>query len=278
MRTTRFGTDQGPAPHLLICLHGWEMNSATEQADFEPLFAARRGWERLYVDLPGMGHSPADPQVTDFDSLLAALLAALPDWTQGRPFALSGTSAGGYLARGVVGHLPGQVTGLLLRMPRVVPEWQPRTLPTDTLLIEDATLQDTLHTLTPDERMALAGVPVQRPGYVQAVLQQFRTLVAPALAQVDRAALDPIRGDPVRYSFSQVPEQQPFAAPTLIVTGRQDGVVGHQDAWDLLPHYPRATYAALDRAGHDWPLPEGQQQRLFAALVHDWLDRIEETL
>lgn len=278
MHTTRFGTAQGPPPHLLICLHGWGMSSAVEQADFEPLFAHRPGWERLYVDLPGMGLTPADPQVEDFDSMLGALLDALPGWTQGRPFALSGTSAGGYLARGMARGVPEQITGLLLRVPRVVPEWQPRTLPGDTTLIEAATLESTAQALTPDEREALAGVPVQRPGYVQAVLQQFRTVIAPALAQNDTAVLDAIRGDPVRYSFSTVPEQRPFAAPTLIVTGRQDGVVGYQDAWDLLPHYPRATYVALDRAGHDWPLPEGQQQRLFTALMHDWLDRIEETL
>lgn len=277
MHTTRFGTAPGTAPHLLICLHGCGMSGTVEQADLEPLFATRPGWERLYVDLPGMGHSPANPQVTDFDSLLTALLAALPGWTQGRPFALSGTSAGGYLARGVVGAVPEQVTGLLLRVPRVVPEWQPRTLPRDTLLLEEATLPDLLDPLTPDERTALAGVPVQRPGYVQAALQKFRTVIAPALAQNDTAALEAIRGDPVRYSFHAVPEQRAFAGPTLIVTGRQDGVVGYQDAWDLLEHYPRATYAALDRADHDWPLPERQQQRLFAALVHDWLDRIEET-
>ena len=276
MHVTSFGIASDRTAHLLICLHGWGMSSAVEQADFEPFFAHRPGWARLYIDLPGMGQTPADPYVTNFDSLLGALLDALPGWTQGRPFALSGTSAGAYLARGLVAAVPEQVTGLFLRVPRVVPEWQPRTLPPEVTLIEDRTFQDTLRSLTPDEREALSGAPVQRPAYVQATLHQFRTVIAPALAQNDTTVLNAIREDPVRYSFTAAPERRPFTAPTLVITGRQDRVVGYQDAWDLLPHYPRATYVALDRAGHDWPLPEGQQQRLFSALVHDWLERIEE--
>ncbi|WP_412030527.1 alpha/beta fold hydrolase [Deinococcus yunweiensis] len=276
MHVTSFGAAPDSTPQLLICLHGWGMSGAVEQADFEPFFAHRPGWTRLYIDLPGMGLTPADPHITDVESMLSALLMALPEWTQGRPFALSGTSAGAYLARGLVAAVPERVMGLLLRVPRVVPDGQPRTLPPETTLIEDRTFQDTVRLLTPDERDALSGTPVQRPAYVQATLHQFRTVIAPALAQNDKAVLDAIREDPVRYSFRVPPEQRPFAAPTLIITGRQDQVVGYQDAWELLPHYPRATYVALDRAGHDWPLPEGQQQRLFTALVHDWLDRIEE--
>lgn len=80
-----------------------------EQADFGPFFARRPGWARLYIHLPGMGQTLADPHVTNFDSLLGALLDALPGWTQGRPFALPGTSAGAYLAQGLVAAVPEQV-------------------------------------------------------------------------------------------------------------------------------------------------------------------------
>ena len=67
------------------------MSSTVEQADFGPFFARRPGWARLYIHLPGMGQTLADPHVTNFDSLLGALLDALPGWTQGRPFALPDT-------------------------------------------------------------------------------------------------------------------------------------------------------------------------------------------
>jgi hypothetical protein len=48
---------------------------------------------------------------------------------------------------------------------------------------------------------------------------------------------------------------------------------GFEQAWNAAQHYPRATFALLDRAGHE--LPVGSQE-LFAALVNDWLDRVEE--
>jgi pimeloyl-ACP methyl ester carboxylesterase len=38
-----------------------------------------------------------------------------------------------------------------------------------------------------------------------------------------------------------------------------------------LPHYPRATFAVLDVAGHNLQI---EQPRLFNALMHEWLDRV----
>ena len=69
------------------------------------------------------------------------------------------------------------------------------------------------------------------------------------------------------------PLEQPFPAPTWIDTGRQDAVVGYRNAWQILEDYPRATFAVLGRAGHILPV---KQTELFAALVDDWLDRVEE--
>lgn len=78
------------------------------------------------------------------------------------------------------------------------------------------------------------------------------------------------------YAFSfdvdALPEE-PFPAPTLIVTGRQDSLCGYRSAWDLLDNFPRATFAVLDRAGHGL---SAEQKMLFRALVGEWLDRVEE--
>jgi pimeloyl-ACP methyl ester carboxylesterase len=55
------------------------------------------------------------------------------------------------------------------------------------------------------------------------------------------------------------------------VLGRQDDHVGYRDQWDLLEHYPRASFAVLDRAGHNL---QQEQPVLFEALVEEWLDRV----
>ncbi|CAM02087.1 hypothetical protein SACE_2808 [Saccharopolyspora erythraea NRRL 2338] len=38
-----------------------------------------------------------------------------------------------------------------------------------------------------------------------------------------------------------------------------------------MPHYPRASFAVLDVAGHNLPI---EQPELFGALVLEWLDRV----
>jgi pimeloyl-ACP methyl ester carboxylesterase len=70
------------------------------------------------------------------------------------------------------------------------------------------------------------------------------------------------------------PEQAPaYANPTLILAGRQDAIVGYAGVWRLLEHYPRATFAVLDRAGHGLV---HEQVGLVTALMAEWLDRVRE--
>lgn len=264
----RFGTGK-----LLVCLHGWGMNSELEKADFEPFFAGRGGWERLYLDLPGMGRSRADERIRNLDDLLSVVLEVLDECTAGRPYALSGTSAGAYLARGVAAQRREQVMGLMLRVPKVNSGGVPHQLPPFKPLIQDAAF---MASLSAADQAALKGAIVQRPEYAQALLHKHKTLIEPAEAMQDTAFLAALRNTPENYGFKQPPENQPFNKPTLIVTGRQDTVTGYRDAWTLLEHYPRATFAVLDWAAHEWPLQEAKQQQLFAALVNDWLDRVEE--
>jgi pimeloyl-ACP methyl ester carboxylesterase len=48
-------------------------------------------------------------------------------------------------------------------------------------------------------------------------------------------------------------------------------VTGFEDQYVLLPHYPRATFAVLDVAGHNLQI---EQPELFAALIREWLRRV----
>ena len=50
-------------------------------------------------------------------------------------------------------------------------------------------------------------------------------------------------------------------------------MVGYADTWRLVEHYPRATFAVLDRAGHALP---HEQVTLLIALMAEWLDRVQE--
>lgn len=66
-------------------------------------------------------------------------------------------------------------------------------------------------------------------------------------------------------------ESADWIKPTLFLMGRQDSCVGYKDTWNILDNYPRATFAVLDKAGHNLQI---EQAELMNSLVIEWLDRV----
>ena len=256
----------------IIFIHGWTMDHRDEARTYEPIFVGMSGWRRHYLDLPGMGRTSASPNVRDMDGMLGAVLNTIKGLVGSERFLLAGTSAGAYLARGVLTRVGKRVDGLLLRAPLIVPQDARRDVdPVAPILINP----DALSIVPVANRPALGDVLIQTPSYVQALHEKVRDAVAPAAAVADAAFLSPIRQDENRYSFSFDPDAAKvlFSGPSLIVTGRHDASVGYRDAWRLVGKLPRSIYVILDRAEHGLPV---DQQDLFAALVRDWLIRVQE--
>ncbi len=204
----------------------------------EPLFTRRDGWLRIYPDLPGTGRTPGVDRLASNDAILAALLAFIDALIPGQRFVLAGLSFGGYQARGVVYHRAASIDGLLLCAPAVTAPPAQDQLPPRTTLVEDPALIARLNS-------GIASlIVVQSPGVVEAV----REVQAEAQLADDTFFGQLETAGPFSFDVNKLPA--PFGGPTLILTGRQDHICGYRDAWNLLDNYPRATYAALDRAGH----------------------------
>ena len=268
-------SDSGPSrsapdrPHLhhvehgsgrpVVVLHGAYSALEETQGFLEPIFRTRPGHRRIYLDLPGMGASPADDDVRGPDDALAVVEAVVDDLVGDEPFLVVAQSYGAYLARGLVDRRRAQVAGLAMVCPLLVSggfagEHGPA------LVAGDLGVQ-----LTPEQDAEYRGYfVIQTPE----TARRFLDAVAPVLGRFDgptverimdvRLAHDPDDGDAV-------------TAPTLIVTGRQDDVVGYAGQWDLCELYPHATFAALDMAGHALP---HERPALLEALVDDWLARV----
>ena len=100
------------------------------------------------------------------------------------------------------------------------------------------------------------------------MLERYERYVAPGAALADEAALERI-GE--RWMLT--PDRAPaYAGPMLIVAGRLDSTVGYAAAADLVDHYPHASLAVVDDAGHALP---HEQPELLRALVAEWLTRVE---
>jgi len=257
--------EEAGAGRPLLALHGWPLDHRQMANWMEPLFVHRTGWRRIYLDLPGMGKTHGADWISCQDQVLDLIIAFIDSVAPGERFVVAGHSYGGYLARGLVYAKGDGMDGVLLHAPVVHEEAAKEDLPQHVVLHEDG---DFLAALKPEEQSLRELVVVQSMD----LLAEFRQVVMPARAIADYAFLERL-DQHFTFSFDVDALPAPFPAPALFLTGRQDSGTGYREAFDLLPNYPRATYAVLDRAGH----PLGfEQKALFRALVGEWLDRVEE--
>jgi pimeloyl-ACP methyl ester carboxylesterase len=251
----------------VLALHGGEVDHREITGALEPVFAERPGYRRIYPDLPGMGRTPAPETIDSTDAVLDTLLGLVDDVIGKEAFLVVGHSYGGYLARAIANRRPGQVAGLALICSLAGEQVRGDERPEHVVLhaADDLDLDGTLEpAMAAEFRNYLV---VQTPE----TLRRFQETVAPGVALADQAALERIFA---RWQLRTAPEQAPaYTNPTLILAGRQDATVGYAGSWRLLEHYPRATFAVLDRAGHGLP---HEQVGLVTALMAEWLDRVSE--
>jgi Predicted hydrolases or acyltransferases (alpha/beta hydrolase superfamily) len=253
----------------IVMLHGWGCDHRHMVSDMEPLFRQRDGWKRIYLDLPGHGRTPGKDWITNRDQELDVVLDFIDAVIPGERFLVASASAGAYLARGLVHHRPAAIDGLLLTVPLIVADDAKRHVPSPVTLVADPAL---VSELEPDEAEGLFQIAVVQS---RKVVEYIRANFPSDGEAGDEAYQEKIREHPENYAFSFDVDAlpKPCPAPTLIVTGRQDSVIGYHDAWGILENYPRATFVVLDRSGHFLGV---EQEDLFHALAGEWLDRVEE--
>lgn len=247
----------------IVMLHGWTLDHQVMLHAMEPLFEKRSGWKRIYIDLPGMGKSDLHPSIQNSDDILEAILRLLDDIIPDQPFIICGNSYGGYIARGVVSSRQNTVRGLLLMAPLTIPSSDEREVPQQTVLKRDSNL---ISNLSPEEADAFCSMGVVQG---QTEWERFRNEILLPSKQTNYEYINHIRQNGYGFSFNI---SSKLEYPTLIITGRQDHVVGYHDSWRLIEDYPRATFAVLDMAGHNLQI---EQTDVFNALVDNWLNRLE---
>jgi pimeloyl-ACP methyl ester carboxylesterase len=237
----------------VVALHGVGVDHREIEAAIEAI-VPDTGYRRIYPDLPGMGRSTTEGLTSNNDvvSLLGDLIERLVEG----PVLLLGHSYGAYLARGIAARRPGMVLGLALLCP--VGE-RSHSVPEHTVVRADSDAYDELDS---GQRQGFDEYFVIRTA---ATARRYREQVVPGTMLVDESALARIFAGWKVDVGSDL-----FMPPTLIVAGRRDSVVGYTDAIDLVEHYPHATLAVIEDAGHALM---HERPDLVAALLVEWLDR-----
>jgi pimeloyl-ACP methyl ester carboxylesterase len=252
----------------ILFIPGWGLNTRLTNDQMEPCFHQREGWKRIYIDPPGHGKTPGKDWITNQDEMLEVILACIDKLAAGQKYCLVGISLGAYLARGVILHRARFVDGIGMIVPAIIAEDEKRSVPPYKVLIKDPTVYAEL---TPMEQELFGMSVIHSRTWLDTIRSSPEI---PDDENGDSEFLSRIRDKPENYALSfdvdALPE--PFPGPSLIITGRQDSVVGYRDAWNIVENYPRASYVVLDRAGH--PLEDSSE--LVNVLIREWLDRVEE--
>jgi pimeloyl-ACP methyl ester carboxylesterase len=236
----------------VLVLHGAGVDHREPEACFEPVLEHFGGLWRIYPDLPGMGRTIAPEALRSADDVLETLLDFADEVTGGSAYLLIGHSAGAYYGQAMAARRPAHVAGLALVCPllpglRDVPEHR---VVAGSGVIGDDEFRSYFVMQTPE------------------MLDRYERHVAPAAALVDQTALQRI-GERWILTPGHGP---PYGGPTLVVAGRLDSTVGYAAAADLVGHYPHASLAVVDDAGHALP---HEQPALLRALFVEWLARVE---
>lgn len=261
------GRLSSPAPHVvrrgsgtpLLFLHG---NGVDHRLllDLDEVFAEQPGWERIYLDLPGFGKTPALEPPGGLPDLAHWLDTTVGSLIGSTPFAVVGSSLGGLLARDLAARRREQCLGMALLAPVVDPIREHRSLPEPVVVHEDPEL---LAFLDPADAATYAeSAVVQTPEN----FARFRDAALPGIRCADPRAMARLDRD---YTLRADPDEllDGFAGPLLIVTGTQDAVVGVEDQRVLAARFPQATCAVLDPAGHNVHMDQPEAVR---ALLREW--------
>ena len=238
----------------VLVLHGAGVDHREAEACFEPALDGVPGLRRIYPDLPGMGRTVAPDSMHSADDVLDTMLDFADEVIRGAPYLLIGHSAGGYYAQAMAARRSEQVAGLALVCPLLSGV---RDVPEHRVVVGSGAIGDDVFR---------SYFVVQTPE----MLERYERFVASAAALVDEAALERI-GERWELTAADAPA---YPGPTVIVAGRLDSTVGYAAAADLLEHYPRATLAVVDDAGHALP---HEQPELLRALLAEWLARVERS-
>lgn len=248
----------------VICLHGFCVDSNLMKKCLEPIFKKYNNYKRIYLDLIGMGKTPSNRNIKNTDDMLEYVKNFIKEIIGDEKFILFGESYGGYLSLGLIKYLKSQILGEFLICPCIIGNTTHRTLPKKQLIIEEEICllddeKDIYHSF-----LDIASIVNKN------IWHRYKSEVLVGLNQADYHYLEYLQNNGYSLSFEQELFSISFNAPVTIMLGKQDNVVGYEDALRLRSNFSKSTFIIINRAGHNLQI---ESSKLFTASVIDFLDQ-----
>lgn len=243
--------------HPLVVLHAMGTNHQSMKKWLEPVFITKRGFKRIYVDLPWHGHSVCN-DIVSTEGIRQLLSAFITEFLGEQHYSIIGHSFGGYIAQGLICD---KLSGLCLLAPAT--HNKVRNVPTKTVRNLN---ENSLNKVSAEIRTAFETLMVYQTAEN---LQLFLEEVQPGRLQADREFLASNWRES-GYFLKEDPLVNPYSGHSIIIAGRLDSICGYKDYYKLSENLPNSTLAIL-QAGH---LIAIEKRETVQFLVSDWLDHI----
>lgn len=250
----------------VILLHGYGVDHRLMSGCLEGILSrdiCGKNFRRIYPDLPGMGLTKATDWIKNADVMLEILMNFIKE-IAGGPFILIGESYGGYLARGIIKKMPGQVLAAMFLCPVIFPDYSLRSVPefeifeaTDNL--GSSGIGDADYYTDFKESMAVQTVHTW---------ERFNLEAVSGIKLGDSIFMEDYQKNGYSFTFDPDDTDKPYVFPALFLTGRQDSCVGYSDACSILKNYKNGSMYILNRAGHNLQIDQEEQ---FEMITKRWL-------
>lgn len=245
----------------IVVLHGLGLDHRIMTGCMEPIFKNLNGWQRIYLDFPGMGKTKASDWIQSSDQMLDITLKFIQKIIPKKRFSLVGFSYGGYIAQGVSYKKTKLLDRLLLVCPVITSK---RTVPKHIILKKNPKL---ILSLSKQEKEEIKDLNTQ----TKYLWEKHKKYILPALKINNLAFIEKLKNSGYYFSFDVTKFKKKLKKPVLIITGKQDSVVGYKNTMDIIDNFPFCSNIILDHAGHGLVF---EQEKLFRILVKDWLKKL----
>lgn len=238
--------------HPLLILHGFSIDHRGVKGIVEESIDLNK-YQRIYIDLPGMGQSPAPTKMINADDLVTSLLEFLNFLIGNQSFSLLGYSYGGYLCLGMMKKLSKQVKSLVLLAPVIKANSADRTLPKKPSK-QVHSFEVTNNPIFDQYKHSV--VNVTEEGY-----ERYLNEIYCGLNIGDHDFQKSFQGSGYSLGSEKSLLANAIDCDSLIILGTQDMTVGFQDISNYKSMFPKGRFIIIETAGHNLQIDERKQIR-----------------
>ncbi|WP_334329014.1 alpha/beta fold hydrolase [Companilactobacillus sp. HBUAS59699] len=226
--------------------HGMSLDSTSMEEIYEPLMSDSN-YQRIYLDLPGLGDSQDIKNIHNSDDVLQIVIEFIQQLSGNDPIMICGHSFGGYICLGLLVKLKDQITDVFLTSPVINADRDERDVSEHHNIFNGEVKLDKNKDYYQD---FLASCVIIN----QTAWELYQRMAIPGLKKNNRSFWSEIK-TAHHYSF-EFEKDIPLIlenskANMTILLGKNDQVVGYRDQLKLLSSNNNVQIAVLNNAGHN---------------------------